>query len=116
MSLHITTFEGASALSDFRMAQLLPRLAAISPHIQGISARFVHLVGTTEPMADAQTQTLSALLTYGEPYAGPTDGPVILGQPVTLNLGPPTGGDCPATAAALNAQVRQVVTNRFTRS
>jgi phosphoribosylformylglycinamidine synthase len=81
VSLHITTFEGASALSDFRIAQLLPRLAAISPQIQGISARFVHLVATTAPLAEAHQQTLSALLTYGEPYAGPVDGPVIVVSP-----------------------------------
>jgi len=81
VSLHITTFEGASALSDFRIAQLLPRLAAISPQIQGISARFVHLVATIAPLAEAQKQTLSALLTYGEPYAGPVEGPVIVVSP-----------------------------------
>jgi phosphoribosylformylglycinamidine synthase len=81
VSLHITTFEGASALSDFRIAQFLPRLAAISPQIQGISARFVHLVATTTPLAEAHKQTLSALLTYGEPYAGPVDGPVIVVSP-----------------------------------
>ncbi|PUE10504.1 phosphoribosylformylglycinamidine synthase [Limnohabitans sp. T6-20] len=81
MSLHITTFEGGNALSDFRIAQLLPRLADISPQIQGISARFVHLVATTAPLADAQKQTLSALLSYGEPYAGPVDGPVIVVSP-----------------------------------
>ncbi|ALK88614.1 phosphoribosylformylglycinamidine synthase [Limnohabitans sp. 63ED37-2] len=81
MSLHITTFEGASALSDFRIAQLLPRLAEISPHIQGINARFVHLVATTAPLQDAQKHTLAALLTYGEPYAGPGDGPVIVVSP-----------------------------------
>ncbi|MEK7344172.1 MAG: phosphoribosylformylglycinamidine synthase [Pseudomonadota bacterium] len=81
MSLHITTFEGGNALSDFRMAQLLPRLASISPQIQGISARFVHLVATSEALADAQKQTLSALLTYGEPYAGPVQGPVIVVSP-----------------------------------
>ena len=81
MSLHLTTFEGASALSDFRIAQLLPRLAAISPQIQGISARFVHLVATVAPLADAQKQTLSALLTYGEPYTGQVDGPLIVVSP-----------------------------------
>jgi phosphoribosylformylglycinamidine synthase len=81
VSLHITTFEGASALSDFRIAQLLPRLAEISPQIQGIAARFVHLVATTARLQDAQQQTLSALLTYGEPYAGPADGPVIVVSP-----------------------------------
>jgi phosphoribosylformylglycinamidine synthase len=81
VSLHITTFEGASALSDFRIAQLLPRLAAISPQILGISARFVHLVATTEPLQDGQKQTLSALLTYGDPYTGPVDGPLIVVSP-----------------------------------
>ncbi|OYU12127.1 MAG: phosphoribosylformylglycinamidine synthase [Comamonadaceae bacterium PBBC1] len=81
MSLHITTFEGASALSDFRIAQLLPRLATISPQIQGISARFVHLVATIAPLAEAQKKTLAALLTYGEPYAGSVDGPVIVVSP-----------------------------------
>ena len=81
MSLHITTFEGASALSEFRIAQLLPRLASISPQILGISARFVHLVATLDALAEAQKQTLSALLTYGEPYAGPSDGPVIVVSP-----------------------------------
>jgi phosphoribosylformylglycinamidine synthase len=81
VSLHITTFEGGNALSDFRIAQLLPRLAEISPQIQGISARFVHLVATTAPLAEAQKQTLSALLTYGEPYVGPVDGPVIVVSP-----------------------------------
>jgi phosphoribosylformylglycinamidine synthase len=81
VSLHITTFEGASALSDFRMAQLLPRLVEISPHIQGIAARYVHLVATVQPLADAQKQTLSALLTYGEPYVGPTDGPAMVVSP-----------------------------------
>ena len=81
MSLHITTFEGASALSDFRIAQLLPRLAVISPQIHGISARFVHLVATAAPLAATQKQTLSALLTYGEPYVGPEDGPVIVVSP-----------------------------------
>ena len=81
MSLHFTTFEGASALSDFRMAQLLPRLAQISPHIHGVSARFVHWVATTEALTEDQKQTLSALLTYGEPYEGPLEGPVIVVSP-----------------------------------
>jgi phosphoribosylformylglycinamidine synthase len=81
VSLHITTFEGASALSDFRIAQLLPRLASISTQILGISARFVHFVATVQPLQDAQKQTLSALLTYGEPYTGPVDGPLIVVSP-----------------------------------
>ena len=81
MSLHITTFEGGNALSDFRIAQLLPRLAVISPQIVGISARFVHLVATVSPLAEAPHKTLAALLTYGEPYTGPLAGPVIVVSP-----------------------------------
>jgi phosphoribosylformylglycinamidine synthase len=81
VSLHITTFEGGNALSDFRIAQLLPRLAVISPQIVGISARFVHLVATVSPLAESPHTTLAALLTYGEPYTGPSEGPVIVVSP-----------------------------------
>ena len=73
MSLHISIFEGGNALSDFRVQQLLPRLAAISPQITGLSARFVHLAATEATLDAAQQQTLGALLTYGEPaHAVPT--------------------------------------------
>ena len=78
MSLHITTFDGASALSDFRKAQILPRLVDISPHILGLSARFVHLVATQTRLDAHQHQTLEALLSYGEPYGGASDGPLVV--------------------------------------
>ncbi len=81
MTLHTSFFEGGNALSDFRIQQLLPRLAQISPHIQGLAARFVHLVATEHPLQGDQEQTLAALLAYGEPYAGPSDGPVIVVSP-----------------------------------
>ena len=81
MSPHITTFEGGNALSDFRIAQLLPRLAVISSQIVGISARFVHLVATVAPLADTPHNTLAALLTYGEPYTGPSQGPTLVVSP-----------------------------------
>ncbi|MDO9400053.1 MAG: phosphoribosylformylglycinamidine synthase [Polaromonas sp.] len=71
MTLHLTTFEGEphgiSALSDFRVRQLLPRLQALHDKIAGISARFVHLVATEMPATEAVKSQLSALLTYGEP-------------------------------------------------
>ncbi|WP_353141498.1 phosphoribosylformylglycinamidine synthase [Limnohabitans sp.] len=73
MSLHLSIFEGGNALSDFRVQQLLPRLAAISPQIQGLRARFVHLAATESTLDTAQQQTLSALLNYGEPaHAAPS--------------------------------------------
>ena len=81
MTLHISFFEGGNALSDFRIQQLLPRLAQISPNIQGLAARFVHLVATEQPLQGDQQQTLAALLAYGDPYAGPTDGPAIVVSP-----------------------------------
>ena len=81
MTLHISFFEGGNALSDFRIQQLLPRLAQISPNIQGLSARFVHLVATEQALQGDQQQTLAALLTYVDPYADPSDGPVIVVSP-----------------------------------
>ena len=75
MTLHLTTFEGEahgiSALSDFRVQQLLPRLQAIHDKITGISARFVHLAASEALPADALKSQLAALLTYGEPCAQP---------------------------------------------
>ncbi len=75
MTLHLTTFEGEargiSALSDFRVQQLLPRLQAIHDKIVGISARFVHLVATEEIPSEALKTRLAALLSYGEPCEQP---------------------------------------------
>jgi len=84
VSLHISVFEGGQALRDFRIQQLLPRLAAISPQIQGLSARHVHLVASESVLSDTQRQTLAALLTYGEPTSGPDKGVCLV---VTPRLG-----------------------------
>ena len=75
VTLHLTTFEGdahgISALSDFRVQQLLPRLQAIHDKIVGISARFVHLVATEAAPPAALQSRLAALLRYGEPCGEP---------------------------------------------
>ena len=81
MTLHITQFDGGNALSAFRVQQLLPRLAAIHDRIQGISARFVHLVASESAPSDADRETLAALLTYGDPYTGPSGGSLIVVSP-----------------------------------
>ncbi|HQS89999.1 phosphoribosylformylglycinamidine synthase [Polaromonas sp.] len=87
MTLHLTTFEGEAhginALSDFRVQQLLPRLQAIDSRISGISARFVHLVASSETPAHAVMEQLKALLTYGEPCpaARPADAAVFVVSP-----------------------------------
>lgn len=67
----VTLFEGGSALSDFRARQLLPRLQAIEPRIEGVSARFVHLVVTDAALSSADRERFAALLTYGEPFESP---------------------------------------------
>ena len=73
MTLHLTIFEGEpqgiSALSDFRIQQLLPRLQAINDKLVGINARFVHLVATETPPDAELKARLAALLSYGEPAA-----------------------------------------------
>ena len=81
MTLHISPFEGGNALSDFRVQQLLPRLQGIHERITGISARFVHLVATTAPLDAATADRLGALLTYGDPYTGATEGPLVVVTP-----------------------------------
>ncbi|MDO8774003.1 MAG: phosphoribosylformylglycinamidine synthase [Burkholderiaceae bacterium] len=67
MNLHISTFEGGSALSSFRINQLLPRLQAVSDKISHVCARFVHVAATDTPADAALTARLQSLLTYGEP-------------------------------------------------
>src|SRR5665647_3740424 len=81
VTLHITQFEGGSALSSFRIQQLLPSLQAVHDKINGVAARFVHLVATDAAPTEVLKDQLAALLTYGEPYAGPTDGTLIVVTP-----------------------------------
>ena len=79
--LHISTFEGGNALSAFRVQQLLPRLQVIHDRITGIAARFVHLVASEQQPDAATRERLAALLTYGDPYTGPTEGELLLVSP-----------------------------------
>ncbi len=81
MTLHITQFEGANALSSFRTQQLLPRLQRIHDKIVGLHARYVHLVASDAEPAPLQREQLAALLVYGDPYQGSTDGTLIVVTP-----------------------------------
>ncbi|WP_409053102.1 phosphoribosylformylglycinamidine synthase [Variovorax sp. GrIS 2.14] len=80
----MTLFEGGTALSDFRARQLLPRLQAIEPKIDGFAARFVHLVVTDTTPTAAEREHLAALLTYGEPFLAPKSSTTLV---VTPRLG-----------------------------
>ena len=73
--LHISSFPGGNALSEFRIRSLLPRLQAVHASIQGVRARFVHLVSTPGALDDASRQAYAQLLTYGDPAVAPKDGP-----------------------------------------
>ena len=78
---HLTHFEGGNALSGFRAQSLLPRLQAVSPRITGVAARFVHWVCSDAPLARGDTDKLDALLRYGDPYVGATEGALIVVAP-----------------------------------
>jgi len=67
VSLHLRTFDGGNAISDFKVLQLLPRLAALSDKITGLSARFVHLAAFDGEPTAATVARVGELLTYGEP-------------------------------------------------
>ena len=84
MSLHISIFEGGNALSPFRIQQILRLLQAISPQIQGLQSRYVHLAASLASLNTASQKTLAALLTYGEPSVYQDAGKLIV---VTPRLG-----------------------------
>jgi len=78
---HIQFFDGGVALSDFRIRQLLPRLQAIHPAVERIAARFLHLAAFDAPPSAQELQRLAALLSYGDPYEGPSEGELLLVAP-----------------------------------
>jgi phosphoribosylformylglycinamidine synthase len=67
VSLHLRTFDGGNAISDFKVQQLLPRLAALSDKITGLSARFVHLAAFDGEPDMVTVARVGELLSYGEP-------------------------------------------------
>jgi len=81
VTLHITQIEGGSALSSFRIQQILPNLQAVNDKINGVAARFVHLVTSDAEPSPALKDQLAALLTYGDPYVGPVDVALVLVSP-----------------------------------
>ncbi|MCY7317107.1 MAG: phosphoribosylformylglycinamidine synthase, partial [Ramlibacter sp.] len=102
MTLHITEYEGGNALGEFRVQQLLARLAAISDRITGLGARFVHLVATAQPASPADRERLAALLTYGDPYRGSLEGTLLV---VTPRLGTVSPWSSKATDIAHNCGI-----------
>jgi phosphoribosylformylglycinamidine synthase len=65
------SLSGAPALSPFRIAKLLARLAALDPSVSGLTSRFVHFVDVSRELAEREARILRELLTYGPRRAAP---------------------------------------------
>lgn len=80
-SKHLLHFEGGNALSAFRAQALLARLQAANPRIAAVFARHVHWVWSDSPLTPEEAERMAALLRYGDAYAGPADGPLVVVAP-----------------------------------
>ena len=78
---HLLHFEGGNALPEFRALSLLAGLSQSVPRITAVHARHVHWVSSAAPVERAQRDALEGLLRYGDPYAGATDGTLIVIAP-----------------------------------
>jgi phosphoribosylformylglycinamidine synthase len=66
----VLRYRGARALSDFRLAKLLPELKKSHPAVRGVAAEFWHFVeADAEPQAE-EKRVLECLLRYGKPLRG----------------------------------------------
>src|ERR1700716_4110226 len=95
---------GAPALSAFRVAKLLARLATLEPAVRSLEARFIHFVDTARPLEFAEREILQRLLTYGprigrpretapgeaanDPFASDPDGDTLLVVPRAGTISP----------------------------
>ncbi|WP_140630427.1 phosphoribosylformylglycinamidine synthase [Methylibium rhizosphaerae] len=77
----ILSFEGGNALSAFRAQALLPKVQAVAPRVTAVHARFVHWVWLDRALEGGEADKLAALLAYGDPYAGPADGELVVVTP-----------------------------------
>ena len=78
---HLSHFEGGNALSSFRAAAMLPRLQSVNARIAGVAARHVHWVWSDAELARDEHDKLLGLLRYGDDYAGPIEGTLIVVAP-----------------------------------
>ena len=56
---------GPPALSSFRLAKLLPELAAVAPAVSGLSAHFEHFLDLERELHDKERAIVAELLRYG---------------------------------------------------
>jgi phosphoribosylformylglycinamidine synthase len=84
----VLRFRGARALSDFRLAKLLPRLQEIDAGIRGVAAEFWHFVEAESTLGADQRRLLEKLLTYGTPPEGNPAGDALLVVPRLGTISP----------------------------
>ena len=70
MKATVLKFRGARALSDFRLAKLLPELKKAHPAVRGVAAEFWHFVEADAEPGAAEKRVLERLLRYGTPLQG----------------------------------------------
>ncbi len=104
--------EGGSALSDFRARALGARLQQVVPRIASVAARHVHAVALDAPPTPALRERLAALLDYGDPYRGPTEGALVVVMP---RLGTVSPWASKATDIARNCGIGAGVLHRIER-
>jgi len=80
-ALQLMHFEGGDALPMFRAQALLAQLQAACPRVTTVAARHVHWVAFDAPPARAELDKLQGLLTYGDAYAGPAQGELVVVMP-----------------------------------
>lgn len=80
---------GSSALSDFRINNLLLSLQAIESSITAVTARFMHFVGIEQELNTEQLAILTQLLAYGgDSIDGETQGETLLVVPRSGTISP----------------------------
>ena len=84
----LLSFEGGNALSEFRARALLPRLQAVVARVACVHARHVHWAASDAPLDAAARDKLAALLRYGDAYAGPVEGELVVVMPRLGTLSP----------------------------
>lgn len=81
ISASLLRLRGPVALSPFRVEKLLQPLRQQHPGIKGLSAEFVHVVQTRQPLADAELGVLRRILDYGTAPASAPQGRLFLVLP-----------------------------------
>ena len=85
----ILKLRGARALSEFRLAKLLPALQQVHPGVRRVDAEFWHFAEVAAEPGAAERALLERLLRYGEPApAEPARGALLLAVPRLGTISP----------------------------